>query len=295
MTDDHASFIMRALALPCWVRPEKPRALTGGKTNHNILVEDQGRTYVVRLGDDIPVHGIMRWNELAICRAAHAAGLAPAVHYAAPGVLVLDYVDAVPMIAGEGLSNSVIVDLGVLLKRVHREVLPHVAGPILGFWVFHVIRDYGRFLREKSSPHRAMLPDLLRQAEELEKLIGPVTVSLCHNDLLPGNILRSGERFWLIDWEYAGLGSPLFDLGGLASNFGFTPDQERLLLQSYFGDTPDVTLMQRYDAMKCASLLRETLWSMVSELISDVDVDYAAYSLSNLNAYRVAFGRLQHL
>ena len=89
--------IARALALPCFTAPNGARALGGGITNVNIFLEDQGRRYVVRLGEDIPEHGVMRFNELAVSRAAHAAGVAPAVVHAAPGVLVLDHVDAAPL------------------------------------------------------------------------------------------------------------------------------------------------------------------------------------------------------
>jgi hypothetical protein len=31
--------------------------------------------------------------------------------------------------------------------------------------------------------------------------------------------------------------------------------------------------------MKCASLLREAMWSMVSEIHSKLDFDYAAYQI----------------
>lgn len=66
-----------ALSLPCWKRPQEARLLGGGKTNLNVLLSDQGRRFVVRLGKDIPEHGVMRWNELAVSCAAYAAGAPP--------------------------------------------------------------------------------------------------------------------------------------------------------------------------------------------------------------------------
>ena len=158
--------------------------------------------------------------------------------------------------------------------------------------LFHILRDYARQLREHGSPHLPLIPGLLAEAEGLEAAIGPVTMVLGHNDLLPGNILKGVDRLWLIDWEYAGLGSPLFDLGGLASNNGFTEAQERLLLSAYHDAPADDALWHRYQAMKCASLLRETMWSMVSEIISDLDVDFATYTADNLSAYRAALAAL---
>lgn len=37
--------------------------------------------------------------------------------------------------------------------------------------------------------------------------------------------------------------------------------------------------------MKVASLLRETMWSLVSEIYSDIDFDYRQYSEANLTAF----------
>ena len=45
--------------------------------------------------------------------------------------------------------------------------------------------------------------------------------------------------------------------------------------------------------MKCASLLRETLWSMVSELHSTLDFDYRAYTAENLRRFEAAWDAFQ--
>ncbi|MCA8883947.1 MAG: phosphotransferase [Rhodobacteraceae bacterium] len=290
-----ADAMARALALPCWQDPGRPEPLGGGITNVNLKVTDATGTYVVRLGDDIPEHGVMRFNELAISRAAHAAGISPAVRHAEPGALVLDFVDAAPLTEEDVRDADTLDQITALVRRVHDEVTPRLRGAVLTFWVFHVLRDYAATLAERGSPHLPLLPDLMDQARRLEVAIGPVRLVLGHNDLLPGNILRGADRLWLIDWEYGGFNSPLFDLGGLATNNGLEEDAERHMLTAYFGASPDPLLWRRYTAMKCASLLRETLWSMVSELTSTLDFDYAAYSAENLARYRRAHADFQAL
>ena len=40
--------------------------------------------------------------------------------------------------------------------------------------------------------------------------------------------------------------------------------------------------------MKCTSLMRETLWSMTSEIHSTLDFDYAAYTVENLDRLATA-------
>ena len=79
-------------ALPCWKGSVEIAIHPGGITNQNFLVQDQNMKYFARVGEDIPVHGVMRCNEVAASRAACAVGLAPEVIYSAPGVLVMNFI-----------------------------------------------------------------------------------------------------------------------------------------------------------------------------------------------------------
>jgi len=161
------------------------------------------------------------------------------------------------------------------------------------FWVFQVIRDYAHTLREKEYRSVSDLPHLLEIAQSLESRVGEVSLVFGHNDLLAANFIDDGERIWLIDWDYAGFNSPLFDLGGLASNSELSPTLEARLLELYFESEPSEELFGRYRAMKCASLLRESMWSMVSELTSSVDFDFKAYTETNLRRFEEAWSSLQ--
>lgn len=273
-------------SLPLWQGEITDTPLTGGITNVNYLVEDAGHKYVVRVGDDIPLHQVMRFNELAASRAAHAAGLSPAVVHAEPGLTVLDYIESRTLTEEDVRAPDMLPRALDLVKRCHREVPKHLRGPSLVFWVFHVIRDYGATLLERGSNHSALIPELIDIADTLEEAAGPYDIVFGHNDLLCGNFLDDGARLWLIDFDYAGFNSPLFDLGGLASNNGLSEAQETWMLESYFEAPVTDDLRHRYAAMKCASLLRETMWSMVSEITSEIDFDYGAYTAENLTRFR---------
>lgn len=93
--------------------------------------------------------------------------------------------------------------------------------------------------------------------------------------------------------EYGGFNSSLFDLDGIASNCEFGPEQETYLLESWFQTNIDDEFRYRYMAMNCASLLRESMWSMVSELYSQIDFDYVAYTDSNLAHFDDQFKTIQ--
>ena len=287
--------VSRAAGLSCWHGPVDPQPIAGGITNMNFSVVEQGRKYFVRIGEDIPVHGIVRANELAASRAAHVAGVAPAVIHAEPGALVLDFV------AGRTLSPADMRDpanlerIVELIKRCHRGIPEHLRGPAPMFWVFHVVRDYAHTLAVGNSRHLARLPDLLVTAARLEKALGPVDIVFGHNDLLATNFIDDGARLWLVDWEYAGFNSPLFDLGGLASNNEFSGDLSLQLIETYFGQPLDEELGLRFTAMTAASLLRETMWSMVSEIHSTLDFDYAAYTAENLARFEAALATFDEM
>ena len=287
--------VSRAAGLPCWGGPVHPEPLGGGITNVNFKVEDADRHYVVRIGDDIPVHQIMRFNELAASRAAHAAGISPAVVYAEPGATVLEFVDGQTLEPKDVRSRPMLERIVDLLICCHREVPHHLRGPVLAFWVFHVVRDYAHTLEEGRSRMASGVPDLMAKAERLQEAVGPVEIVFGHNDMLAANLIDDGKRLWLIDWDYAGLNSPLFDLGGLASNNELSSDDETWLLERYFDRPVSEELHHRYSAMKCASLLREAMWSMVSELHSELDFDYRAYTEENMARFDAAWRRFDAL
>ena len=266
-------------ALPCWTGAVQISPLTGGLTNRNFRVSDRSRQiFVVRIGRDLPEHGVMRFNELAAARAAYPAGIAPQVVYAANGFMVSRFVAGEALTAARVREPRMLERIVALLRRCHRDIPAYLEGPALLFWVFQVIRGYLRFLVTRgAAPGQQALSTLAARAERLELAVGAVNIAFGHNDLLAANLIDDGERLWLIDWDYAGFNSPLFDLANLATNSQLDASLETALLESYFdGPIAPVTRLA-FAAMQCASLLRETLWAAVSMLTSTIDFDYRSY------------------
>lgn len=285
----------RAAGLPCWSGRVELEPLGGGITNTNFVARLHGERYVVRIGNDIPVHGVMRFNEQAASRAAHAAGISPEVVYAEAGAMVLRFVDGKTFAEEDVRDDGNLRRILPLIRRCHFEIPKHFRGPGLMFWVFQIIRDYGATLRQGNHRLKREVPRLVALAEELEERVGPIRVIFGHNDLLAANFIDDGDRLWLVDWDYAGYNSGLFDLGGLASNSRLSTDQERWLVETYFEAPVSDDLWCRYNAMKCASLLREAMWSMVSEIHSSLDFDYVAYTAENMARFERAYAGLKEL
>ena len=278
----------RIRALDLWRGEVSISPLGGGRTNENYLVEDASKSYVVRLGEDIPVHHVLRFNELAASRAAHAAGLSPAVVLAEPGLTVIDYIHSKTLDEADVRVPGMLERMVPVIRACHHDIPHHFRGPALVFWVFHVVRDYAATMVEGGSPHAGLMAEFLGVNNALEQAAGPFEMVFGHNDLIAANLLDDGKKLWLIDWDYAGFSAPLFDLGGLASNCEFDDGLEAKLLELYFEAPVTGELLRRFHAMKTASLMRETMWSMVSEITSELDIDYASYTQENLTRFRRA-------
>jgi hypothetical protein len=137
------------VALPCWSGAITVEPLIGGMTNSNYLVADSsGARYVLRVGRDLTEHGVLRFNELAAARAAHAAGISPEVVYAREGLLVSRYVDGRTLEAADVREAGQLLRIVELLRDCHERIPRHLRGPALMFWVFQVIRNYVLLLGE---------------------------------------------------------------------------------------------------------------------------------------------------
>ncbi len=281
--------VMEVEALPFWTGPIKIWPLAGGITNRNFGVQDEnGVRYAVRLGQDLPHHGVMRFNEQAAARAAAKASISPRIFYTAPGVIVSRLLPGRTLTQEEIRQPENLARIIALIKRCHTGMNATLSGPLLAFWVFHVNRSYVGTLSKSSNLVSKELPRLAELNEELERRAGKVDIVFGHNDLLAANIFDDGARLWLLDWDYAGFNSPLFDLANLSSNNGFYPSDDAALLEQYFEQPVDDATIDSFKAFKCASLLREALWAAVSEESSTIDFDYGAYTQENLARLEVA-------
>jgi len=275
------------LSVPIWENNIKITRINGGITNQNFLITDSNKKYFVRVGEDIPEHLVSRSNELNASIAAASLGIAPEVVYNNDNLQVIKFIESKTLTDKD--VKEKIEDIILLIKKVHKEIPKKLNGQSFVFWVFHVIRHYSNYLENNKSKYKLMLADLLNKSQKLEEKSAPYDIVFGHNDLLAANFLDDGNRLWLIDWEYAGYNTPLFDLGGLSSNNNFNHKEEIFLLENYFENKINSQLLNQYKCLKCASLLRETMWSMVSEITSNIDFDYSNYTDENLLKFKESY------
>lgn len=276
--------IQRLRSLDYWRGPVAISRLSGGITNHNYLVENGSASYVARLCEERPLLGIDRRNEVVCHKAAMDAGIAPEVVHHEPGLLVSRFQTGKTLAPGDIGGGTVLDRLAIVLRRLH-DSWDYLSGEILYFCPFQSIRTYARTAEALQAwlPHD--LDELLEDLRSLSRRIAPFRPVLCHNDLLAANLIDDGGRLWLIDWEYGGVGHPLFDLASACANAGLGPDQECRLLAAYRGRV-DASELAELRILRAASSLREALWSIIQTVASDISFDYQAYAEENLRTYR---------
>lgn len=264
----------RIADLPCWKGKVEMEAVNGGHTNHNFMVVDDGEKFFVRVGEDLEAHCIMRFNELAVSRAAHCAGIAPEIVWHGPGVMVTRYIEG-KTLTNTDISDSAMIDRIVpLIRRCHRDIEHNLRGPVLMYWVFHVSRNYAATLREQSHGITSRLPGLMKINTALEEAVGDVDIGVTHNDLLAANFIDDGDKLWIVDWEYAGFNTPLYDLACLSSFCELPEDSTRQALEAYYETEVTEALCRRFIALKCASELAMYLWGLVAKILQGHDIDY---------------------
>jgi thiamine kinase-like enzyme len=265
--------------------------IAGGITNRNFVIRSGSEMYVARLCEERPLLGIDRRNEVVCQQAAASWGLAPEVIHHEPGLLVGRFIEGRTLTAADVREPQVLARLAALLRRLHGS-WDALTGEVLSFCPFRAVRTYARSAARLGAELPVEIDDLLEDARKLPHRIAPFRPVLCHNDLLPANLIDDGRRLWLVDWEYAGVGHPLFDLANLAANAALGDDQETTLLAAYRGDVVPGELAE-LRIFRTASLLREALWATIQTVASDIDFDYRRYAAEHLQAYREARARLQ--
>jgi thiamine kinase-like enzyme len=248
--------------------------LDGGITNRNYRVRLGSEDYMIRLpGKDTSLLGIDRAAERIANQAAAGLAIAPAVAATADEFLVTRFIECRAVSAAELASDP--ADAARALRAFHDH------GPELPtrFWVPQLVEDYAAIVLARGGS----LPTEYAHARETAARVAGVRPLLegapCHNDLLTANLIRDrAGKLMLVDWEYAGIGDPFFDLGNLSVNNEFDDEADRRLLTAYLERPPDRGSLAALRLMRAMSDIREAVWGVVQGSISELEFDFAGYA-----------------
>jgi thiamine kinase-like enzyme len=265
-------------AVPEW-RGHEPTItpIEAGRTNRNYRVEVGSATFFLRLShEDTALLGIDRVAEYEAALAAAASGVGPEVvaHLPEHGCLITAWVAGEPLAEGDMEQESVLADVARVVSTIH-------SGPALPatFDAFRIVEAYRRVSVDRGVQIPEAYGPAHAHAERIEAAFAraPVPARPCHNDLLSDNFLKGTDGFWLVDYEYSGMGDPFFDLGNLSINNGLSEASQETLLRLTFGE-PTQAHRARLQLMRIMSDYREAMWGVIQQGLSTLDIDYVAYA-----------------
>jgi thiamine kinase len=230
-----------------------------GLTNHSYLLQLSDRKVVLRVNSaSSDVLGIDRQQELAALQHVVKVGLAPPLVYADSqnGFLITDYVEA-----GEALSHyadrkQLVAEMANWLKRLHSQ---QVAVGVQDYR--SLVNRYWQQIDRLGVAVSVELREMREQMDGCQQWLADTSgFCFCHHDLVPGNVLATGGGLVAIDWEYACIGHPLFDLATVIESWQLNDDEMLLLMDSYGVDE-----QQTLDQMRIFYRYLELLWTALNK------------------------------
>ena len=273
-----------------------------GLTNVNHLVEHEGQRFVVRLPGAGTSEYIDRANEAIAARSAADAGVNAEVLFFDPadGLMMTRYVDGATT-----MDAAAFRDLGAVARagRAFRQLHDHAKPFANDFALFPMIDEYKALLAAKGAtlPHGYEATQRTADAVRTTLERTPVTLVPSHCDPLCENFLDTGERMFVIDYEYAGNNDPMWDLGDLSVEGGFDDAQDDALLRAYFDGEPPQDQVARMVVYKALCDLLWTLWGVIQHVNNNPAEDFWAYATGRfercqrLMASDAFAGHLAHL
>jgi thiamine kinase-like enzyme len=251
--------------------------LPGGLANRSYLLDVDGERYVLKsltqaMGEFslmIPIPDVIRNTT-----AAGLAGVGARVVRSFPDAMVLGFIDGVTLCTADLSTPHNISRLGQAIARLHQDAAPF--GNVIEIWTF--LDNYVELIRQHDLPTEGGILDGLDLVRTLKDALDQRALPLVpsHNDLLPLNIMDDGD-LRLIDYDFSGMNDPAFDLGDLAMEGKYDPDQTAQLCESYFGrhDSAQVARAELFGvaAQYTWSLLFTGMHHLLPEA-PDEDFDY---------------------
>ena len=253
----------------------------GGLTNLVYRIEFANEKLIVRIPGSGTEAYIDRAVELHNARAAARTGVSAEILWAdaKTGVMITTCIDPATTMTPALFvtTKGAPTRAGKALARLHITSAEFQ----FRFELFAMIDDYLGVLAGKETALPAGYHDIVQAAAPVKAALAahPATLAPCHNDPLCENFLDDGHQMWIIDWEYSGMNDPMWDLGDLSVEAGFSPAQDAEMLTAYFGRAASAREHGRMVIYKAMSDLLWTLWGLIQHADNNPAEDFWAYAL----------------
>lgn len=256
----------------------------GGLTNRTYKVRTLDNTYVVRLPGEGTEEIIVRSDEKKSTELACSLGIDAKLYFfdGTNGEKIMDYIeDSVTMDAERLRRDENVQKCAEVFSLLHNSDVDTQ----VPFDVIEMSNTYEDFIRRHGGTFYEDFQDVKRYINEIkDSYMIDVKKVPCHNDALCENWVRQGEKMYLIDWEYAGMNDPMWDLADVSIEADFTEENDNYFLECYFGR--EATEKEKR-AFLINKVLIDYLWSLWGKT-------RAVYDGEELEEYaRVRYNRMK--
>jgi thiamine kinase-like enzyme len=248
-------------------------------TNRNYKIGIGDDAYVLRIAGAGTERYIDRAAEARNAAQAASIGIAPELLYLDPpsGLMLTRFIDGGSSLQAADLRDPALLRSTVgLLKRLHGSGLTFAGRMEL----FPKLDEYIALAAQKGWPPGLDLTPVRRRAEAarvaLERSAAPFVPS--HVDPVPHNFLRARNgALYLLDWEYAAMAEPMWDLAAVSIEAELDAALERILLEAYFADAAGQRA-GRFALYKASLNLLAAAWAVVQIVDGNPSADFAAFA-----------------
>lgn len=253
----------------------------GGMTNLVYRVQFTKQAVIVRIPGKGTEDYIDRAVELHNAKAAARANVSANVIWAdaRTGVMISDCIENIQTMTPKLFSSRDGSPLRAALafKQLHQ------SGETFQFRfeLFSMIDDYLEILAGKEINLPDGYAEIVKSAQPVNEIISQkdITLAPCHCDPLCENFLDDGNRMWIVDWEYSGMNDPMWDLGDLSVEAGFTAAQDVEMMNAYFDGNPTQAEFGRMVIYKAMCDLLWTLWGLIQHADKNPAEDFWQYAV----------------
>lgn len=252
----------------------------GGLTNQVYRIADDSHTWLLRVAGEGTDEYIDRSVEEHNARVAADVGVSASVYYfdRKTGLMLANYLDGCETMSASKFNEraGAPARAGRVMKKLHSSGQRFQ----FRFELFSMIDEYLKTLESLDVELPRGYHDVVKEAEPIQNALEKQSIVLapCHCDPLAENFLDDGKRMWMVDWEYSGMNDPLWDLGDLSVEAGFTDEQDLEMLNAYFDGNLSPSDHGRMVIYKAMADLLWTLWGLIQHGNKNPADDFWAYA-----------------
>ena len=245
------------------------KRLEGGMSNYTYVVETRGKRYTYRVPGKYAEKFVDRVEEWDNIQEVNKLSLNNATSYVEviSGEKLAEYVE------GTILSETDVVSYNEMsvkaLKTIHNSNLR-----FKDYNAFGRLADYERYCREMGFTHPKEYIELRGKLDQMRQAHADVPMVPCHCDYQPTNLVVSGDKLYVLDWEFAGMNDPFYDIA-CYGNAGF--DKALSLLEAYVGHKPTSQELRRlyyHRAFQCLQWYNVAIFKDRVGLSRDLNMDF---------------------